>query len=60
MFLFRERQAPWTLIGQRIAIILLNPGAATLLLFENLNHTGVAALSVLAVYDAIKAFAILR
>jgi hypothetical protein len=31
-----------------------------LLLFENLNHTGVAPFIVLAVHDAIKAFAILR
>jgi hypothetical protein len=31
-----------------------------LLLFESLNHTGVAAFSVLAADDAIKAFAILR
>ena len=47
------------LIGPRMATILLNPGEATLLLFENLNHTGIVAFSVLAIYDAIKAFAVL-
>ena len=33
--------------------------SSKLLLLENLNHTGIVALRVLAVYDATKAFAVL-
>jgi hypothetical protein len=47
-------------VGVHNPHILLNSGAAPLLLFENLNHTGVVARSVLAAYDAIKAFAVFR
>jgi len=36
------------------------PGASTLLLLEELNNAGIVALSVLAVYDATKALAVLR
>jgi hypothetical protein len=37
-----------------------HPGAATLLLLEELKNASIVALSVLAVYDATKAFAVLR
>ena len=36
------------------------PGVSTLLLLEELNNAGIAALSILAVYDATKALAVLR
>jgi hypothetical protein len=48
-------------ISRSFGIILLLPSERRkLLLFENLNHTGVVALSVLAVYDSAKAFSVLR
>jgi hypothetical protein len=50
----------WIITEKQKQATLLHPGTATLLLLEELHNASIAALSVLAVYDATKAFAVLR